>query len=714
MEFISTCGTGLEDLVVGELESFNARITSSTRGVIHWSAPLEAGYRACLWSRFSSRVVLVLSTYEIGSSDDLYEGAKSINWQDHLSETDSLAVDCVLTAQGPITNSMFGALRIKDAVVDQFRDRFGTRPKVQVQRPSVRIYLQVHGNRALLGLDLSGEGLHRRGYRAASGPAPLKENLAAAIIGLSGWGGECPLFDPMCGSGTLLIEAALMRADSAPGLGRSYFGLTGWRGHQAALWESLIAEAVEREAASQHQQWPPLIGYDGDRSAVRAARQNVARAGFEDRITIEQQEFHQLKSKMKQAGVLVCNPPYGERLSDSQSVKHLYRHMGECFQREFSDWRISIFTAAPDYADRFKIRFDKSTKIFNGPLACRLFSGSPLPASEPAALKDWKLGHELTGKEDTELSNRLKKNFRKLHPWAVEQTLDWYRLYDRDLPQFNVAIDVAGDQFFISEFPPPPGKQQQKADDRFSQVTRTVRSLFEVGRDQVMVNRSRALKKPPKKRAARPKLFELREGGAVYLIGMENSRELSFFPDQRFVRRLLGETDGRTTMLSIFDTSGGGTVSGVLGGAKKTTTIVGSARDKESLSITFSRNGLHPVNHAIVHDEIMGWLKRNRDPFDLIYVCFRKRRYGQTKSSRFDVFSDHPYLLDRAIANLAEGGRVIVSSLIASFDIAPSVVTKYGCKDLSRELSSQDLPRSGRNFRCWEISRREVDESARS
>ena len=186
MDFISTCGTGLEDLVAGELKNFSAGVSSSSRGMIRWVGPLEAGYRACLWSRFSSRVVLVLSEFEIGDTDDLYEGAKSTTWEDHFSTRDSFAVDCILSAPGPVTNSMFGALRIKDAIADRFREGQGSRPSVQVQRPSVRVYLQVHGDRALIGIDLSGEGLHRRGYRAASGRAPLKENLAAAIIALSG------------------------------------------------------------------------------------------------------------------------------------------------------------------------------------------------------------------------------------------------------------------------------------------------------------------------------------------------------------------------------------------------------------------------------------------------------------------------------------------------------------------------------------------------
>ena len=714
MDFVTTCGAGLEELAAGEITSYGGRISSSRRGEIRWSAPLEAGYRACLWSRYSSRLVLVLSEFEIHSTDDLYEAAKSMVWEDHLLVDDSFAVDCLLTSGGPLTNSMFGALRIKDGIVDRFRERQGTRPKVEVQRPTVRVYLHVHNNQALLGLDLSGEGLHRRGYRTATGPAPLKENLAAAIIALSGWKGDTPLLDPMCGSATLLIEAALIKGDSAPGLGRTYFGLTGWRGHQKKVWDMLVAEALEREASVRQQKWPPLIGYDGDHSAVRAARKNIARAGLENRITVQQQEIHQLHNRLDESGYLVCNPPYGERLSDSPSVKHLYRHMGECFQREFADWKITLFTGSPDYADRFKVAFSSSVKIFNGPLACRLLSGSPLAVSERRKIKDWQLVQPPDGEAGTELSNRLRKNFRKFHSWAVSRELDWYRLYDRDLPQFNVAVDVVGDYLLISEFPPPPGKSSRLTDERFSEVTRTVRTLFDAGRDQVAVNRPRTSHSSSKKRPSRSKLFEIREGAAVYLVGGGNGRGPLFFPEQRFLRGYIAETIDRGCFLSLFDSSGGATVSAALGGSQKSVSVGVSTRDLEALSSTFSRNGLYPGNHVVSGDDVMGWLRNNRQLFDLIYICFRAKRLRLTKSSFFDVVSSHRSLIDKAAASLAGGGRIIVSSLIAGFELDSALMNRYSCADIGRKMSSADIVRGGRNFRCWEISKGELEKSVTS
>lgn len=705
MNFVSTCAAGLEDLVTDELTSFGAEISSSRKGEVRWSATLEAGYRTCLWSRFSSRLILVLSEFTIDTTDDLYEAATTITWEDHLSVDDSFAVDCVRTASGPVTNSMYGALRIKDGIVDRFRERHRIRPSVQTQRPNVRVYLQVHGTRALLGLDLSGEGLHRRGYRLDSGPAPLKENLAAAIMALSGWDGKFPLIDPMCGSATLLIEAALMKADSAPGLGRSYFGLFGWRGHQKSVWDELVAEALDREASAREQKWPPLIGYDGNRSAIRAARKNIAQAGFADRILVAPQELHHLKNNFGQAGFLVCNPPYGERLSDSQSVKHLYRHMGDLFQDQFPGWKMALFTAAPDYADRFKLHLDKSVKIFNGPLVCRLFSGSPRAASVPAALGEWQISKAVDQDSATELGNRLKKNHRKFHPWACDKKLDWYRLYDRDLPQFNVTIDVTPPRLHIREFPLPSGKDPRSAEERFREVTQTVRNLFAVSRDQVMVHRRVSSRKGQKNRTYRSKQTEIREGKALFLLGGESDPETAFFPDQRFVRNYLGQVVDRGNFLSIFDTSGGSAISVALEGAITTTTLGVGARNVELLVNNFSRNGLHPDNHKAVTDSVMNWLKRGRRQFDLIYICFRKKQYRQTNSSVFKVGSDHRFLIDRSIASLSESGRLVVSSLLPNFELDPAVMDAYRCRTMSKKLVSPDLTRGARNFRCWEIYR---------
>ncbi len=388
--------------------------------------------------------------------------------------------------------------------------------------------------------------------------------------------------------------------------------------------------------------------------------------------------------------------------------------MGECFQRRFGNWKVTLFTAAPDFADRFRQSFDTSVKIFNGPLACRLFSGSPRPFLEPGKVSDWKLIPEMEGEASTELGNRLKKNYRKLHPWASGRDLDWYRLYDRDLPQFNVTVDVVDERFFISEFPAPSGVDPGRAAERFNEATHTVRTLFGARRDQVVVQRSRPAGTPFKKGKARHAQIELREGNAIFLVGREGELEWPFFPDQRFVRKFLAETIGQGRFLSIFDNSGGATIRVARAGAAKTVTLGVSAANGPALIANFSRNGLHPGNHQLPSDDVRSWLKRNRESFDLIYICFRQKRYRQAAASAFTVASDHHYLIDRTINALAAGGRLVVSSLLPQFDLHPALIDRYDCREISRNLKCADLNRAGRNFRCWEISRPELAESLTS
>ncbi len=704
MDFISTCAAGLEDLVSAEIGGWNGRVDGSGRGFVRWGGSLEAGYRCCLWSRFSSRLILLLAEFEISDTDDLYEASKAVVWEDHLSESNSFAVDCVLAGrpeQAVIGNSMFGGLRVKDGLVDRLRDMSGRRPSVQTRRPDVQVYLQADGAKVLLGLDLSGESLHRRGYRVEAGPAPLKENLAAAIVALSGWDGSTALLDPMCGSGTLLIEAALQHGDSAPGLGRTYFGLFGWHGHRPQLWESLVAEALDREEASQQNMWPRLVGYDGDRSAVAAARKNIRRAGLEDRVVVEHREIQRLQNDGRQTGHIICNPPYGERLTDKQMVRHLYRFMGERFRQEFADWKITLFTAAPDYADQFRLDCDATRKMHNGPLSCRLLSGYPIPETTEADSGRGGQTISVTGGDGSELANRLKKNLRKLQPWVSSHALDCFRLYDRDLPQFNVTVDVVGTCFYINEFAPSSGADPKLVDSRFSQVIRTVRDLFQVGRDRVIIRRGRSGQAVADKAPVKQRAYEIKEGSAVFLAHLPGTPDTGFNLDQRFVRELIKERAGQGAFLSLFDTSGAATVCACLGGAGKTVTAGLSGGSRSFVTSNLSRNGMALENHQLVEEPVMAWLAQNRERFSLIYINLRRKTYGRGTSWSFDTLADHPALVKRALNCLADGGSLIVSTMVPSFRLDPSVEELCGINEISRSVFPDDLPKTARNFRCY-------------
>lgn len=311
--FFATSPKGIEPILLSELEKLGATSVKETRAGVKFGGNLETAYRACLWLRTANRVLLPLATFKAQTPDELYAGVQQIDWFEHLEPNGTLAVD-FQSSQSAITHTQYGALKVKDAIVDQFRHRFDQRPSVNLTTPHLRINVYLLRDEATVNLDLSGDSLHRRGYRTAGIPAPMKENLAAAVLYRSDWetiskqGGG--FIDPMCGSGTLPIEAALMAANSAPGLLRNYFGFLQWKQHQPEIWSRLLVEAEEIEIQG-FSQLPPIIGYDSSPKAIKAALECVEKAGLRGLVHFEKQDLGDCRPhpRMKQVpGLVALNP----------------------------------------------------------------------------------------------------------------------------------------------------------------------------------------------------------------------------------------------------------------------------------------------------------------------------------------------------------------------------------------------------------------------
>ena len=372
--FFATTAKGMESLLVQELEKLGAGLIDSikmTRSGVSFEGPLELGYRACLWSRVANRILLPLKTFPAADPDQLYGGVRSIHWTDHLTENDTLAVD-FSTSASQITHSHYGALKVKDAIVDQFRAVRGSRPSVNPATPSVKVNVYLYQDQATVSIDLSGESLHRRGYRQEGALAPLKENLAAALLMFAEWPNpEAKCFlDPMCGSGTLPIEAAWMAAQIAPGLGREYFGFLGWQGHVPSLWRRLKEEA-ESKVIRDPKKLPKIVGYDSDFRAVRLAITHLERAGLRGMVHIEKRELSQCDT-IGEKGILVVNPPYGERLGEEESLKPLYSTLGDTFKQKFKGWNAYVFTGSSILAKSVGLKATRRHVLYNGPIECRL------------------------------------------------------------------------------------------------------------------------------------------------------------------------------------------------------------------------------------------------------------------------------------------------------------------------------------------------------
>ncbi len=403
--FFATSLRNTEGLLLDELRSLGATDAAETRGGVAFTGALSLAYRVCLWSRVAGRVLLRLASFAAESPDDLYAAVHELPWEDHMSVTGTLAVEVTsAVSRGPFAqvNTHFVEQRVKDAVVDRFRAQTGSRPGVDLARPDIRISLHIAPAEAVVSLDLSGDSLHRRGYRMEGGEAPLKENLAAAVLLRAGWpaiaskGGA--LVDPMCGSGTLLVEGAFMAADIAPGLLREYFGFQGWKGFEPAEWADLIREAEERRAHGL-KSLPPIVGFDIDDRAVGTARANARRAGLAGRIMLERRGLAALTGLDRPAGqghpapvsvpgLLVTNPPYGKRLGDALELVETYETLGQKLKEHFSGWEAAIFTGNPDLGAHLGLRAHRVNVLFNGPLECKLLLfhiGDPRSADKQTA-----------------------------------------------------------------------------------------------------------------------------------------------------------------------------------------------------------------------------------------------------------------------------------------------------------------------------------------
>jgi len=703
MKFTATCGAGLEHLVAAEIKEFMGEDIAVLNGSVCWSGSLESGYRACLWSRYSSRVLLEVAHLEPVNEDELYQGVMSLNWSDHLGSNSTFAVDCSLGPGAPYNHSKFTALRVKDGIADYFRSAQGVRPNVRVVRPDVRVNVHADSKRTRLSIDLSGESLHKRGYRLEKGEAPLKETLAAAIIALSGWHGQHPLFDPLCGSGTLLIEAAMMFGDSAPGLGRNYFGLQGWRGHEEGIWTRLVSEAVEREEAGLNRKWPKLFGSDGSRLSVRQARLNIAQAGFEEKITVNRNALSAL-TPPDEIGCLVCNPPYGERLSDKELIKYLYRFIGNRLQANFSGWDLGLFTSNPDLADMTGLAWSKKHQLYNGPLACRLYVGSV--AVHPVPRFVWNVLPPEPEAVSSDFGNRLRKNLKKTLSWADKEGIECFRIYDRDMAEYNVTIDIFGKWVHVQEYAAPSSISESMAAQRFQLVLAEVRNILGAGRDRVYIKTRKRQKGKAQyqgKAKRKGKLFEVREGACSFLVNFTDYLDTGLFLDHRNTRMRIGREAEGKRFLNLYGYTGTATVHAVLGGAVSSTTVDLSSTYLQWAEKNYSLNGIYTDRHQLVHSDCISWLRESSDYFDLIFVDPPTFSNTRKKARVFDVQKDHSTLLRLAMSRLRENGLLIFSTNFRSFKLDDELTEQYICHNISRKSIPRDFRQSSRVHQCWEM-----------
>lgn len=710
--WLATCPRGVEGLLAAELEQLGGVALRERVAGVEASGDLEFGYRSCLWSRLANRVVLQLADAPVEDADDLYRAAHDVGWEQLFRVDTSFTVDFTGT-WGGIRHSKYGAQRLKDAIADRFRAACGQRPPVDREAAAIRVDARLHRGRLAIGLDFAGASLHRRGYRSRQLTAPLKENLAAALLLRAGWpeiaAGSGELLDPLCGSGTLVIEAALMAADAAPGLLRERFGFHAWRGHDAGLWAALRAEAEQRRAAGLAR-LPRLRGRDRDPAAIAVSRTNAAAAGLGESLEFTCSGLEDL-GRPGPHGLVIANPPYGERLGEIEELRGTYRALGAAIKRECPGWRAAIFTANAELGHELGLKAERRYRFFNGALPGELLVCAVHTAEQAAAARE---RHEARAVEHRAgiamLANRLTKNRRRLAAWCKREGVQCYRLYDADLPEYAVAIDCYGEAVHVQEYAPPDSVPAATARRRLREVLEAVAAVVQPDADLVFTKvreRQSGLRQyQPQAAPEAGGLLQVNEGRARFEVNLSAYLDTGLFLDHRPVRRLLAALAPGKRLLNLFCYTATATVQAALGGATESLSIDLSNTYLDWARRNFALNGIDPGRHRLLRADCLEWLARataGGPAFDLILLDPPTFSNSKRMDDTLDIQRDHAGLIASCMASLAPGGILVFSTNFRRFRLATEVAERYLVEDVSARTLDLDFKRDARIHRCWLI-----------
>ncbi|MEN8169792.1 MAG: bifunctional 23S rRNA (guanine(2069)-N(7))-methyltransferase RlmK/23S rRNA (guanine(2445)-N(2))-methyltransferase RlmL [Pseudomonadota bacterium] len=715
MKLFATTPKGMSQLLARELRELGAQKIRPSAAGATFEGELELAYRVCLWSRVANRVLLPVTTIKASTPEELYDEVKAIRWERHLHSSGTLAVDCSVT-DSAIGHSKYAALKVKDAVVDRFREQFGERPSVDLATPDLRINIHLRGNTGKINIDLSGGSLHRRGYRAEGVIAPLKENLAAAILLLADWpfvaskGGA--LLDPMCGSGTLLIEGAMIAADIAPGIYRKHFGFRGWRRHDEALWQQLLEEAEERRHHGL-KNLPPIQGSDASSQAVTAALRNIDAAGLSRHIRIERRELGTLpRPSGDNPGLLVVNPPYGERLGEINELKSLYAELGRHLQADLPGWRAAIFTGNPELAAYVGLRTHrKPDPLFNGPIECQLFLYR-VP-NEAEATEEKPVDRSLAESEGAKMfANRLRKNLKHLGKWVRREGINCYRLYDADLPEYAVAVDLyQGEKLWVhvQEYQAPKTVDAEKARQRLMEALAVIPQVLEIPVEQLFykVRQKQKGRAQYEKQSSSGAFHEVREGRCRLLVNFSDYLDTGLFLDHRITREIIGREAKGSRFLNLFAYTGVATLHAATGGASSTTTVDLSNTYIDWAKRNMALNGFTGPEHHYIQTDCTAWLaeqaKHLNTEYDLIFLDPPTFSSSKRMDAVFDIQRDHVALIQNAMRLLSKDGLLIFSNNFRKFKLDEEALSGYQIKEISRQTLPEDFKRNPHIHRCWRI-----------
>lgn len=709
--WIATAPVGAASVLAEELVEFGATDIRERSHDVKFQGTLEVGYRACLWSRTATRVLLSLGSIDAGTSKEVYDAVKRMDWRAHIAPGATLACDCS-GGNESIRHTIYGSQLLKDAVCDSLRDATGERPNIKPERPDVLLHLHVEGPTALVSVDFSGESLHRRGYRSEGGRAPLKENVAAAVLLRAGWprlnevGGL--LVDPLCGSGTFLTEAALIAADAAPALDREYFGFTGWAGHDAALWETLRQEARTRRAARTPRRC--ILGSDMDADAVRLSLDHAERAGVADWVHVEKRVLAEVVRPASELGLVVANPPYGERIGSDAGLTELYTALGKLLREKFKGWQAAILTGNAPMARNLGVYAKRTHRFYNGTIECRLLRFELNEASEQRPREEVRA--DWSARPGAQMfANRLRKNLKVFDAWAERERIECFRVYDADMPEYAFAIDLYGREgrhVYVQEYAAPKTVNEESARERRREALAVLPEVLSVPAQHV---HSR-VRKPQKgsgqyeKRESVAERHVVRENGLKFWVNYRDYLDTGLFLDHRIVRQKLREWAKDTDFLNLFCYTGSATVYAAAGGARSTSSVDLSNTYLDWAHENLLLNNFGGNTHELFREDCLHWLESQSvwgPRFDLIFVDPPTFSNSKRMDGVLDVQRDHVGMIRRSMKLLRRGGRLVFSTNFTRFKFDFEALAEFAVTDISAETIPKDFERNAKIHHCYVV-----------
>jgi len=695
-------------LLARELEEFGVPVQLERRGGVYVEKSLAVGYRVCLWSRIANRALWPLTTFSAPDEDKLYKGVKAFQWEEHLKPDKTLAIDasCV---RSRVTHSHYVALRTKDAIVDRFREQAGERPSVNLNNPDLQINTYLFKDQATLSIDLAGRSLYRRGYRTSGLEAPLKENLAAGLLYRAGWpkiaaeGGT--LVDPMCGTGTFLVEAAMMACNAAPGLLKNECGVSRWLLHEPVVWTSLVKEAVKLRVRGAREL---VFGYDWDPRSVKTAQQHAKQAGVDGLIHVEERE---VKSAVppygKGTGLLITNPPYGWRMGEAQKLSGLYRTIGQRLRGYWPGWTAAIFTGNAPLISEIRLKPRRTYDFKNGSIPCR-FVLFKLASEE--RMKD-QISKATTAEM---LENRLVRNLKHFGKWAKRNGITCYRLYGWDIPEYPFGVDLYNDLDNVLTAHVTVSETKDEGllgEARQAVGVESIRRALSLKEDRVIVKvRSRQTGDSQYERLKKTGSYiTVKEGNARFLVNLTDFHDTGLFLDNRFVRAYVQKRSKGIRFLNLFGYTGTVSVCAALGGAVSSTTIDLSNTYVDWARQNYEANGLDLDAHHLIRTDCLRWLREAEKSlqgdvmFDMIY--FDPPTFSNSKAmegASFDVLRDHAVWIERSLSLLSEEGLLIFRCNRRGFAMGFENES-YSVKDISKQTLAKDFERKANTHHCFEI-----------